>query len=325
MALGPSGRRASRHAPVLYPEERSSRVAINAENSASIVESFRRERVNVRPYVRTSTQKLKWTYELHQCFMLAVEKLGGQNKATPKRILQHMSREGITIAHIKSHLQMFRSGKINAEGLSKSDYKMWQGGQWQSNNGRPVISYEPAQPKSRFEELSENLDFEPAMALIQLREDSGRSSDSGASAGELLRGSPDNRARFQPYVHKKSKAIKQLAENVATGSGGFVVEVNDKHNAQSSTNREQELHQQDLGHSSTHQPNPWPSTSGDPFLCEASAEHPVDVTDSLSGRKRKTEEIIELNLTMATRSPRPSLQFVSPPTPEEAALSLALS
>lgn len=205
------------------------------------------------------------------------------------------------------------------------DYKMWQGGQWQSNNGRPVISYEPAQPKSRFEELSENLDFEPAMALIQLREDSGRSSDSGASAGELLRGSPDNRARFQPYVHKKSKAIKQLAENVATGSGGFVVEVNDKHNAQSSTNREQELHQQDLGHSSTHQPNPWPSTSGDPFLCEASAEHPVDVTDSLSGRKRKTEEIIELNLTMATRSPRPSLQFVSPPTPEEAALSLALS
>ena len=81
MAWGPNGRRASRTAEAVldYPEEKSSRVAtINAENSA-LVERFRRDRANVRPYVRTSTQKLKWTHELHQCFMHAVEKLGGQD------------------------------------------------------------------------------------------------------------------------------------------------------------------------------------------------------------------------------------------------------
>ena len=81
MALGPNSGRASRNTPALSSEERTrGKVAIcNAENSALAVETFRRDsRPNVRPYKRTSTQKLKWTYELHQCFKRAVEKLGGQ-------------------------------------------------------------------------------------------------------------------------------------------------------------------------------------------------------------------------------------------------------
>lgn len=49
----------------------------------------------------------------------------------------------------------------------------------------------------------------------------------------------------------------------------------------------------------------------------------VDVTDSVSGRKR--EEAIELDLTMATRSSSPKIQFPCPSTPEEATLSLGLS
>ncbi|KAK3433451.1 hypothetical protein EUGRSUZ_D01346 [Eucalyptus grandis] len=65
----------------------------------------------VRPYVRSKTPRLRWTPDLHQCFMHAVEQLGGEDRATPKMVLQIMSVKGLTISHVKSHLQMYRSMK----------------------------------------------------------------------------------------------------------------------------------------------------------------------------------------------------------------------
>lgn len=99
------------------PRRRRTVIPLNSEDS--FVE-FKRDRSNVRPYVRSSTNKLKWTVELHQSFMRAVIKLGGKDKATPKKILQHMNTNGITIAHIKSHLQMYRTGKIDLKSLPHS-------------------------------------------------------------------------------------------------------------------------------------------------------------------------------------------------------------
>lgn len=65
----------------------------------------------VRPYVRSKTPRLRWTPELHQRFTLAVERLGGEDRATPKMVLQIMGVKGLTISHVKSHLQMYRSMK----------------------------------------------------------------------------------------------------------------------------------------------------------------------------------------------------------------------
>ncbi|XP_056159893.1 protein PHR1-LIKE 3 isoform X1 [Syzygium oleosum] len=65
----------------------------------------------VRPYVRSKTPRLRWTPDLHQCFMHAVERLGGEDRATPKMVLQIMGVKGLTISHVKSHLQMYRSMK----------------------------------------------------------------------------------------------------------------------------------------------------------------------------------------------------------------------
>ncbi|CAK7351383.1 unnamed protein product [Dovyalis caffra] len=65
----------------------------------------------VRPYVRSKMPRLRWTPDLHHSFVHAVERLGGEDRATPKMVLQIMDVKGLTISHVKSHLQMYRSMK----------------------------------------------------------------------------------------------------------------------------------------------------------------------------------------------------------------------
>ncbi|KAF3627359.1 putative ammonium transporter 2-like [Capsicum annuum] len=69
----------------------------------------------VRPYVRSKMARLRWTPDLHLRFVHAMERLGGQDRATPKLILQMMNTNGLSIAHVKSHLQMYRSKKMDGQ------------------------------------------------------------------------------------------------------------------------------------------------------------------------------------------------------------------
>ncbi|XP_058096214.1 myb family transcription factor IPN2-like [Magnolia sinica] len=55
--------------------------------------------------------RLRWTVELHDRFVDAVTQLGGPDKATPKSIMRVMGVKGLTLYHLKSHLQKFRLGK----------------------------------------------------------------------------------------------------------------------------------------------------------------------------------------------------------------------
>ncbi|XP_020527972.1 putative Myb family transcription factor At1g14600 [Amborella trichopoda] len=61
----------------------------------------------LRQYVRSKMPWLQWTPDLHLCFVQAVERLGAQDRATPKLVLQLMNVK---------HVLIYRSKKVDDSG-----------------------------------------------------------------------------------------------------------------------------------------------------------------------------------------------------------------
>ncbi|KAM3288762.1 myb family transcription factor PHL5 [Capsicum chacoense] len=72
----------------------------------------------------SSKTRIRWTQDLHDRFVECVNRLGGADKATPKAILKLMDSEGLTIFHVKSHLQKYRNAKFIPESTEGKTEKM---------------------------------------------------------------------------------------------------------------------------------------------------------------------------------------------------------
>ena len=69
---------------------------------------------------------------MHKRFMQAVEKLGGADQATPKRVLELLAVPGMTSSHVKSHLQKYRLN-INAKQPGKKTLRSAKAGRKKSS------------------------------------------------------------------------------------------------------------------------------------------------------------------------------------------------
>ncbi|CAH8385057.1 unnamed protein product [Eruca vesicaria subsp. sativa] len=100
-------------------------------------------------YTSDEKARLRWSSDLHDCFVKAVDKLGGPDKATPKAVKDTMEVEGIALHHVKSHLQKFRLGRCNIRDETDHYNTRYRTGRRMdkaygaSNSPRPQVNIRP--------------------------------------------------------------------------------------------------------------------------------------------------------------------------------------
>lgn len=115
-ALGDHMKEVNSDISIQDEEEEEEGILKEEERSGDSELEGKEKKMGVRQYVRSKMPRLRWTPDLHLSFVHAIHRLGGQERATPKAVLQLMNVRGLSISHVKSHLQMYRSKKLDESG-----------------------------------------------------------------------------------------------------------------------------------------------------------------------------------------------------------------
>ncbi|CAN8290363.1 unnamed protein product [Cochlearia groenlandica] len=112
-------------------------LATNPNYHNNQYQTLNRGRFMPRFPVKRSTRapRMRWTTTLHARFIHAVELLGGHERATPKSVLELMDVKDLTLAHVKSHLQMYRTVKTTDKAsVSSGQSDVYENGSSGDNN-----------------------------------------------------------------------------------------------------------------------------------------------------------------------------------------------
>ncbi|XP_043690858.1 myb-related protein 2-like isoform X2 [Telopea speciosissima] len=104
--------------------------------------------------------RLKWTPELHERFIEAVNQLGGADKATPKTVMKLMGIPGLTLYHLKSHLQKYRLSKNLHGQTNVGTSKIMAGERTSEANGALMSNTNLGSQTSKSLQISEAIEMQ---------------------------------------------------------------------------------------------------------------------------------------------------------------------